>query len=201
MISLETLLKQLSRTATTPEQKGLMLEMADRARVLENRLSLMRGTGMQVAELVDRCRLYGPADALRERARLLRALAQVDSMGTTPFDDVRAFSEKFGFQPPELPRRRDDHTRYLRIRLIKEEAHELEMALLEHDLGAIAQESIDLLYVTYGALVDFGIRPEPIWEAVHRANMEKIPNPDGGKVLKPEGWTKPNCAKLVEEQS
>lgn len=165
MASLETLLRQVASTAATTEQRGLLLEAAGRARVLEVKLVLAR-----------------------------------EALGTTPFDDVRAFSERFGFGPPGRPTKLDLGKLGLRKRLVREETEELCLALDQNDLGAIAQEGADLLYVTYGAFVDCGIRPEPVWEAVHRANMAKIPNPSGGKVLKPAGWQKPNCAKLVEEQ-
>ena len=57
---------------------------------------------------------------------------------------------------------------------------------------------VDIEYVVNGAYVAFGVDSEPIFNEVHRSNMQKI-GPNGevlrgptGKVLKPAGWTPPN---------
>jgi len=58
---------------------------------------------------------------------------------------------------------------------------------------------LDMLYVIYGWSVELGIDLEPLWEAVHEANMKKGPGPmrEDGKKLKPEGWTPPDIAGLL----
>lgn len=112
-------------------------------------------------------------------------------------DDVADFHGKFGHPCPggvTLPSR---EVLAFREKLIEEEARELCEALSSRDLGRIAQECVDLLYVVLGTLVVCGLRARPFWNLVHRANMSKEPNPDGGKPLKPAGWRKPDCGKLV----
>lgn len=68
-----------------------------------------------------------------------------------------------------------------------------ERQLAPHDKAqrALAQELVDLIYVTVGTFVELGIDPQPVWAAVHAANMQKEPSPDGGKAVKPAGWQKP----------
>jgi predicted HAD superfamily Cof-like phosphohydrolase len=53
------------------------------------------------------------------------------------------------------------------------------------------------MYFALGTLVEMGIKPEKIFDIVHRANMAKI-WPDGtvhynetGKTIKPPSWTDP----------
>jgi predicted HAD superfamily Cof-like phosphohydrolase len=60
-----------------------------------------------------------------------------------------------------------------------------------------ADAMIDLMYFALGTLVEMGVRPEKIFDIVHRANMAKI-WPDGmvhhnetGKTIKPPSWTDP----------
>ncbi len=60
----------------------------------------------------------------------------------------------------------------------------------------------DLLYVTYGAGVRFGVDLEPFFAEVHKTNMAKVggaTRPDG-KILKPAGWQKPDIAGLLERE-
>lgn len=59
----------------------------------------------------------------------------------------------------------------------------------------VCAELVDLIYVTVGTFVELGIDPQPVWAAIHAANMQKEPNPNieggKGKAVKPEGWQKP----------
>jgi len=63
----------------------------------------------------------------------------------------------------------------LRARLILEESGETTEGLSTEDLVAVADGLIDNLYVTIGAAAAFGIDLEPIWDAVHGANLAKFP--------------------------
>jgi len=61
----------------------------------------------------------------------------------------------------------------------------------------------DLLYVTFGAAIEFGLDIQPIFDEVHRSNMAKeggATRPDG-KTLKPPGWTPPRIAEMIAAQS
>jgi len=92
----------------------------------------------------------------------------------------------------------------LRLALIEEEVDEVACALYSTDLEGIAHELADLLYVTFGCALAYGIDLEPIFLEVHRANMAKVGGPlaYNGKQLKPEGWKPadlgPILAKLSE---
>lgn len=57
----------------------------------------------------------------------------------------------------------------------------------------------DLLYVTFGSAVAWGIDLDPFFAEVHRANMDKLAGPkrEDGKQLKPEGWKPPNIEKYL----
>lgn len=83
--------------------------------------------------------------------------------------------------------------------LITEEARELIYAINGGDLEKTIREICDLLYVTFGAAVAFGINIEPFFDEVHRANMQKASGPkrDDGKREKPEGWQPPDIKGLL----
>jgi len=92
-----------------------------------------------------------------------------------------------------------------RLSYIEEEATEVReamlnaIALLDNGLVAnedaavrnVVQELVDLAYVVTGTFLELGIDPEPAWQAVHAANMQKEAAPGGGKAVKPEGWQPP----------
>ena len=89
----------------------------------------------------------------------------------------------------------------LRINLINEEVNELMDAIHDGKMIEAIDGMCDLLVVTYGTAVTFGVDIEPFWDEVHRTNMAKM----GGKVridgkrLKPEGWTPPNLDRVYKE--
>ena len=124
------------------------------------------------------------------------------------FTDVVRFHHKMerpiaaGFATKVMKRRR---------RLINEEFNELCRAMRDAEYAnwhyrgwppsqeaahrEVCAELIDLIYVCVGTFVEFGIDPQPVWNAIHAANMEKAPAPDGGeKAVKPKGWKKPAFA-------
>lgn len=139
-----------------------------------------------------------------KRSLLLDAAFIADQLERPLDDDLRAFQQKFGFHVPERPELPTFETLDLRYKLVAEEASELLNALRpdphEPDLNHIAHEAIDLIYVCVGTLVSCGVRMGPLWRAVHAANMAKVPNPTGGKVMKPEGWRGADIPALVEAQ-
>jgi len=113
-------------------------------------------------------------------------------------DDVRDFHEKFDHPAPDgvmLPH--GNNLLEFRIRLIEEEVGELIEAIRERSLASIAGEAVDVVYVVVGTLVALGVPFMPFWKAVHRANMGKEPNPEGGKPIKPEGWCPPRLGRLL----
>lgn len=78
----------------------------------------------------------------------------------------------------------------LRCDLIEEEATEATDAIAERDYFAVAKELADLVYVTYGAALRFGIDLDAALREVHRSNMTKVDDNgqpqfrEDGKVLK-----------------
>jgi predicted HAD superfamily Cof-like phosphohydrolase len=69
------------------------------------------------------------------------------------------------------------------------------------DMPAFADACADIDYVVEGARIAFGIRGEPIADAVHDANMTKLLGPIvNGKKLKPAGWKAPDIEGLLREQ-
>lgn len=90
----------------------------------------------------------------------------------------------------------------LRAELIREEAKETIEAIEAGDFIAAIDGLCDLLCVTYGAAVEWGINLRPFWAEVHRTNMAKQGGPtrEDGKKLKPEGWQPPDLEPILEKQ-
>lgn len=100
---------------------------------------------------------------------------------------VAEFHRRFSIAIGTIPAAPDEATRSLRVNLIKEEFDELQEALAQQDLSAIAKELADLLYVVYGTAVSCGIDLEPVFQEVHRSNLSKV----GGSRREDGKWVKP----------
>lgn len=116
--------------------------------------------------------------------------------------DLIEFHEAFGAHIQNHPGVPGLEEVGLRRRLVKEEYEELIAAIDQDDLVGIADGAVDLIYVTIGLMVSYGIDATKCWDAVHESNMAKLVDgrvvkDDGGKVLKPEGWQPPNLAKVM----
>lgn len=123
---------------------------------------------------------------------------------------VRQFHEAIGESPPGSPTFPDAGLLALRRKLIEEENAEVMEALSrlaeapdeerEERFSQTAHELADLLYVTYGALVWFGIDADAVFDEVHQANMRKTSGPKraDGKQLKPPGWEPADVAAVIE---
>jgi predicted HAD superfamily Cof-like phosphohydrolase len=63
----------------------------------------------------------------------------------------------------------------LRVALIEEELKELEVAILEKDIVAVADALCDIQYVLSGAVLEFGLghKFKALFEEVQRSNMSK----------------------------
>lgn len=98
---------------------------------------------------------------------------------------VKAFNEAFGQTVNTQPRIPSIDDIKLRILLMQEELlgeGELAESMENQDLVGVADGIADLLYVTFGAAVIFGIDIEPIFDEVHRSNMSKLGN-DGNPII------------------
>lgn len=124
---------------------------------------------------------------------------------STNFDLVREFHEKFiPERIPDQPGLREENLRRLRVELILEEVEELIEALEKDDMVATADALTDILYVTYGGGVDFGIDLNRCFQEVHRSNMSKL-GADGkviknqsGKVMKGPKYSPPDLKFVVQ---
>lgn len=144
------------------------------------------------------------------------------------FRDQKSFMRYFGQEPSE-----DAASLY--AKLCAEEFGELTAAWCEHQTAPsaetvteIADACLDLIYVASGLMHALGLDPQPLWDEVHRSNIEKIKHPclacdtrgilgasvcsicggqghqyevrrrDDGKVLKPANWQPPSLLPYVE---
>ena len=109
---------------------------------------------------------------------------------------VRRFHELFKCKTAETPNHLKLSEQELRVKLMREELKELDTAMALSDMVGVADGIADLLYVTLGTAVAYGINIDPIFEAVHNSNMTKIGGSlrADGKILKPEGWCPPDSA-------
>ena len=126
------------------------------------------------------------------------------------YDAVKAFTEAMG-QPvgEEISDYVSNPLTKLRINLISEELKEVcgetvwrNMLQKKVDKAALTKELADLLYVTYGFAVTFGLPIDEVFERVHRSNMSKLGD-DGkpvyredGKVLKGPNYEPPKLDDL-----
>ena len=115
---------------------------------------------------------------------------------------VEAFHSKFGILVQTAPMDVDEETKELRVRLIQEEFDELKEAMATGSLAAVAKEMADLLYVTYGTAVSYGIDMEPVFQEVHRSNMSKVGGYKraDGKWVKPPTYSPADIEPIVEAQ-
>ena len=115
---------------------------------------------------------------------------------------VEDFHTRMGIPVGRLPSVGSREERDLRLELLLEECGETIDGLSRADLPAIADGLCDLIYVALGTAVQLGINLEPLFAAVHAANMAKTGGPVSttGKQGKPPGWTPPDIAGLLRAQ-
>lgn len=114
---------------------------------------------------------------------------------------VRQFHRAVGGSSPPIPTQPDKAVLSPRRALIEEESLEVleafahpQEAVSEGDravrFSELVYELVDMLYVTHGALVAFGVEADEAFGEVHRANMKKVSGPkrEDGKQLTPEDW-------------
>lgn len=111
---------------------------------------------------------------------------------------VREFHVTYGMPVVETPSHPTSDRVKLRRDLISEEYWEYDRAVEKGDLVNLAQELADILYVVYGAALEYGIDLDAVVAEVHRANMSKL-DTDGsvlrredGKVLKGPKYKAPD---------
>jgi predicted HAD superfamily Cof-like phosphohydrolase len=96
--------------------------------------------------------------------------------------------------------------RQLRVDLLTEEVREFAEATAAKDIAGIADALADILYVTYGAAITYGIDLDAVFREVHRSNMSKLDahgRPilrEDGKVLKSAQYTRPDVVGVIKHQ-
>ena len=122
----------------------------------------------------------------------------------TNFQKVKTFMQTFGQEVKSKPSFSSEKINDLRYNLIKEELDELKQAMKDKDLLEVADALTDILYVTYGAGIAFGIDLDKCFEEVQNSNMSKL-GADGkpiyneaGKVMKGPNYFKPDLSKFVK---
>ena len=122
----------------------------------------------------------------------------------TNFKDVKKFMETFGQEVKTKAEFPSDKIVKLRYDLIKEELDEFEEAIKTKNLTEVADSLTDILYVTYGAGIAFGIDLDKCFDEVQRSNMSKLGKNrkpiynEHGKVMKGPDYFQPNLKKFVE---
>src|SRR5262245_43693266 len=116
---------------------------------------------------------------------------------------------------PGTPTVPDNAILELRYKLMNEELQEFARAVTRHWLVGhaydeqeilveVADALCDLMYVTLGTAVAFGITLAPIFEAVHESNMQKFIDGhrrEDGKYIKGPSWRPPPIKSLLEAQA
>jgi len=115
---------------------------------------------------------------------------------------VGAFHSRFDILVQAVPTELNEETKRLRVRLIQEEFDELKEAMADGNLAAVAKEMADLLYVTYGTAVSYGIDMEPVFQEVHRSNLSKVGGYKraDGKWVKPSTYSPAHIDPILEAQ-
>lgn len=106
---------------------------------------------------------------------------------------------------PSEPQVLNEQRRVWASGAILEELHEFAAASDTGDVEEAADALIDLIYFALGRLVEMGVPAVAVMDAVHDANMTKIqgelakrPGSLGYDAVKPEGWTAPDHAWLLD---
>lgn len=116
---------------------------------------------------------------------------------------VEEFHKTFGFAIATSPSFPDHKTVQLREKLIVEEGvTEFSQANANANMVEAVDALIDTLYVTYGALLTYGVDAEPIFEVVHQSNMAKKGGyrREDGKWMKPDNWQPPDILGELRKQ-
>jgi len=121
----------------------------------------------------------------------------------TNFEKVKEFTTVFGQDAPDTPGFPAKDVIKLRVELIREEFQELKDAIKDKNLVEVADALTDILYVTYGAGVAFGIDLDACLAEVHNSNMTKL-GEDGkpvhredGKIIKGPNYVRPNLKPIL----
>jgi predicted HAD superfamily Cof-like phosphohydrolase len=112
---------------------------------------------------------------------------------------VAEFHQKFAVpllsKPSLIPQDRSNH----RHKLMSEEVAEYKAGVANEDLENIAKELADVLFATYGTILEHGLQDkmEEIFAEVHRSNMSK--DFHEYKMIKGKSYTPANIADILSK--
>lgn len=127
-----------------------------------------------------------------------------------PVADMMAKIDRFaqeiiGVDIPDKPTMLSHERASFRFKFLKEEMEETELAYVEGNMEQVVDGLIDLTYVALGTLIEMGVAPGPVFDEVHRANMEKRrgtkstrPGSAGYDAIKPDDWRGPELMPYLE---
>jgi predicted HAD superfamily Cof-like phosphohydrolase len=123
---------------------------------------------------------------------------------TKVFTDVQIFMKSVGHDVPSKPQSQSSDQAELYKNLIKEEVEEFwDAELISSDVDEI-DACFDMIWVIVGYMKSRGWDCEGIWDEGAKSNLSKIDPVTGlvrrredGKILKPDGWQKPDFSKFV----
>lgn len=128
---------------------------------------------------------------------------EFSAQGSMAMRSLREWHQRFGVPAISAPSFPGPIRATLRVKLIEEEAEEFRAASESGDVVEAADAIGDLLYVVYGAALEWGIDADAVFAEVHRSNMTKV-WPDGtvhyredGKVIKPPTYSKADIKGVV----
>lgn len=109
------------------------------------------------------------------------------------YEKVKRFQKAANQPISNVPKMLDKDRVRIRTKWMKEEIDEFCTA---NDLVEQADAMIDLIYFALGAMVEMGIKPDSLFEIVHKSNMSKLNTvrvlyDKNGKVQKPKNWQNP----------
>jgi predicted HAD superfamily Cof-like phosphohydrolase len=122
---------------------------------------------------------------------------------TKVFTDVEVFLKAVGQEVPSRPQPNSAQSELYKD-LIEEEYKEFwEAEVISSDVDEI-DACFDMIWVIVGYMKSRGWDCEGIWDEGAKSNLSKIDPTTGfvkrradGKILKPDGWQKPNFSKFV----
>lgn len=115
-------------------------------------------------------------------------------------EDNMELQKKYRHDREPLNRSRLD----FRMILLTEEFNETIASYIRGDAVEFVDGNVDLIVIALGNLLLAGVDIQKAWDAVHKANMNKVvgynakrPQSNGFDITKPDGWTPPDHSDNV----
>jgi predicted HAD superfamily Cof-like phosphohydrolase len=142
--------------------------------------------------------------ALNSEAQIDCLKKQIEILSKSNYDKVKDFHLAFNMKVSDEPEL-EGNDAALRIKLITEEYKEVVEAIENGNIVEIAKELADLLVVTYGTAVSFGIDIDSVFDDVMASNMSKLNDGkpiyrEDGKLLKGDAYSPPDLSWVKKQK-